>query len=141
MSNVKKSNKNKNLEIVSKDKSNVECSDECFENKIEVPKSSNSNSNDISKINSSFFSSDDSQLNENKINFHKENRDLNIENVDSIVNEENSLNKKGSNLSSEKFFFDKFFEAEKLSGENNKKYLLIDFIKLLFKIKQILNFF
>ena len=81
-----------------------------IENKIKFPRSSNSNSNDISKLNSSFLSSIDSdKRNKNSIQREKPN----INEIESILNEENSEERKGSNSFYDKCLFDEINKAKK----------------------------
>ena len=128
MSNVKKSNKKSEAENDGvKEKAEID-NEELFENKIVFPRSSNSNSNDISKLNSSFFSSVDSDKKNKNISDYKnsgnqkEKNKINMINlgneIDSIINGENSEDKRESNFSSEKVLFDEINKAEKLSAEN-----------------------
>ena len=89
------------------------------ENKINFPRSSNSNSNNISKLNSSFLASYDSDKN-NKISIRKDKQGINMINlgneIDSISNGENSEDKKGTNSFYDKVIFDEINKAEKLNG-------------------------
>ena len=98
------------------------CKDDQMENKIKFPRSScNSNSNDISKLNSSFLCSIDSDK-RNKISIRKDKQGINMMNqsneIDSISNGENSEDKKNSNSFYDKIIFDEINKAEKLNGLN-----------------------
>ena len=64
--------KQSKLELNSKGKAEVENEDEYFSNKIEIPKSSYPNSNDISKINSSLFSPVESEENKKNLSIQFE---------------------------------------------------------------------
>ena len=128
MSYFKKENKNSKLEVVSKEKeiekADFENIDEYLENNIAIPKSSNSHSNDISKISCSFFSSLD--IKENKINNNlpieknKLNSVIGID-IGSIFDQESSYQKKLSNLNSINYILNEYKIAEKhLAVENEK---------------------
>ena len=106
-----------NNDDIPKENSEI-CKDDITENKIKFPRSSNSNSNDISKLNSSFLSSIDSDK-RNKISIRKDKQEINMINlgheIDSISNGENSEDKKGNSFY-DKVIFDEINKAEKLNG-------------------------
>ena len=121
MSNIKKANIKSKLEYNTKEKAEVDNDDEYFDSKIDIPKSSYSNSNDISKINSSFFSSVDCDKNKKNLSNNIEKPKINFENEnDSVINGGSSYLKKGSNYSSERYIIDELAKVEKFSAENEK---------------------
>jgi len=103
------------------EKENAEIGKEdLMENKIKCPRSSNSNSNDISKLNSSFLSSIDlDKRNKNSIQKDKNVNMIHLGNeIDSISNGENSEERKGTNSFYDKDLFDEINRPEKLNGQN-----------------------
>jgi len=126
MSNVNKEDKKPKLESKEKEKTDIENVEEHFQNEIDLPKSSYSNPNDISKINSSFCSSIDSDKDKNKNMNNKSNDKIeknkinSVIGIDSIINEENYEQKRGSKFSSVKYILDEFAKAERFSVDNEK---------------------
>jgi hypothetical protein len=115
MSNM---NQSKVLEI----KKNIDdiVIDNQMQNQINYPRSSNSNSNDISKLNSSFLSSIDlSKRTKNSIQKDKNVNIIHLGNeIESISNEEISEERKGSNS-----FYDRgfFYEINRIERENKSQ--------------------
>ena len=121
MSNYKKANIKTKLESDTKEKADVDNDDEYFNSKIDIPKSSYSNSNDISKINSSFFSSVDSDKHRKNFSHNLEKSKINFGNDnESNINRESSDFKRGSNFSSERYIIDELSKVERISAENEK---------------------
>ncbi len=102
-----------------------------FKNNINIPKSSGSNSNDISKLNMSYLSSKNIDI-ESKANSDKKNlrSKINLENsdilyldheIEYIINKDREDVKRESNFFSEKALFDEINNVERDSN-NNEKY-------------------
>lgn len=121
MSNIKSVFKKSKLEFNSKEKAEVENEDEYFSNKIEIPKSSYPNSNDISKINSSLFSPVESEENKKNLSIQFEKCKINLDNeIYSNINPDSLNLNRRSNLSFERYVIDEIVKAEKFSAENEK---------------------
>jgi len=122
--------KTKNKIKSKEDDSEIPNEDTKINNNINIPKVSGSNSNDISKLNMSFLSSKNidiqSKANSDKKNFKNkfnfENSDiLNLENeIECIINKDKDDIKRESNFFSEKALFDEMNNPERDFSDEEK---------------------